>query len=233
MVRPTVILPGYFAGAAPYAEMEQALRELGYPAQTVPLSRWDWLPTIGGRSVFPILKKLDDCVQATLASSNAEQVNLVGHSAGGWIARIYLGEQPYDVHPADRSRRQRWAAHGQVANLITLGTPHFSQERWTRRNLDFVNQNYPGAFEQDVSYICIAGRSIYGKRDWNGWFTYNSYQITGGRGECWGDGITPIDAAHLESAKNLVFEQVYHSPRPGYQWYGTPAVVQKWSAYLD
>lgn len=232
MTRPTVILPGYLAGAAPYAEMEQALADLGYPSRTVPLTRWSWLPTVGGRSVSPILQALDQTVQAALAESGSDQVNLIGHSAGGWIARIYLGEALYDVHPADRDRRQRWAAHPQVANLITLGTPHISQERWTRRNLDFVNQSYPGAFEPDMNYVCVAGKAVFGQRSWNGWFTYNSYLLTGGCGDCWGDGITPIEAAHLEGAKNLVLDQVYHSPRPGYRWYGTPEVVREWGVFL-
>lgn len=232
MVRPTVILPGYLAGAAPYAKMAQTLEALGYPTRTVPLSRWDWLPTVGGRSMFPILQKLDATVQALLQDTGADQVNLVGHSAGGWIARIYMGETPYNVHRQDHQRRQLWAAHPQVASLITLGTPHVSEERWTRRNLDFVNHNYPGAFEADVHYVCIAGKAIYGERSWTGWFTYNSYLITGGEGACWGDGITPITAAHLERAKNLVLDQVYHSPRPGYRWYGSPEVVHQWAQHL-
>ncbi|PSN17270.1 lipase [filamentous cyanobacterium CCP5] len=231
MARPTVILPGYLAAAAPYREMEQALAGLGYPSYTVPLSRWDWLPTVGGRSVSPILARLDETVQMALAESGCDQVNLVGHSAGGWIARIYLGKVPYDVHPSDRQRRQRWAARDRVANLITLGTPHVSRERWTRRNLDFVNDNYPGAFEPTVNYVCVAGKAVYGRPSWSGWFTYNSYVLTGGRGDCWGDGITPIDAAHLTGAKNLVLDQVYHSPRPGYRWYGTPEVVAQWADY--
>ena len=93
--------------------------------------------------MWPILQKLDQTVTSVLETTGAEQINLVGHSAGGWIARIYLGEKPYAVHRADINRQNVWAAYPQVKTLITLGTPHTSQERWTRRNLDFVNGTYP------------------------------------------------------------------------------------------
>lgn len=236
MPLPTVILPGYLASAVPYRGMEQALQSLGYVAMTVPVTRWDWVPTVGGRSVAPILAKLDQTVQKALGETGAAQVNLVGHSAGGWISRIYLGEVPYTV-PAWRNSSQEplrslWHAHPQVNTLITLGTPHTSQERWTRRNLDFVNQTYPGAFYSSVRYVCIAGKAVYGQQDWNGWFTYNSYALTCGQGDCWGDGITPVASAHLEQAENIVLEGVYHSPKPGVLWYGSPEIVKAWSVHL-
>lgn len=231
MALPTVILPGYLAGAAPYQGMERHLQALDIAATTVPLSRWDWWPTVGGRSMTPILQKLDQTVRQVLEQTAASQVNLVGHSAGGWIARIYLGEKPYAVHRADGQRQNVWAAHPQVATLVTLGTPHISQERWTRRNLDFVNNTYPGAFHDSVNYVCVAGKAIFGQR-WRHWFTYNSYALTCGTGECWGDGITPISAAHLPGANNQVFENVYHSPQPGVTWYGSGDVVPRWASYL-
>jgi pimeloyl-ACP methyl ester carboxylesterase len=231
MALPTVILPGYLAGAAPYRGMEKHLQALGVTVATVPLTRWDWLPTVGGQSMTPILQKLDQSVYELLEQTGADRVNLVGHSAGGWIARIYLGEKPYAVHGADLTRQNRWAAHGRVAALVTLGTPHVSQERWTRRNLDFVNNTYPGAFYDSVRYTCVAGKAIFGQR-WRHWFTYNSYAITCGTGECWGDGITPVTAAHLPGADNQVLEQVYHSPQPGVAWYGSDGVVAQWAASL-
>jgi len=81
--------------------------------------------------------------------------------------------------------------------------PCLPWERWTKKNLDFVNVNYPGAFYQDVRYVCVAGKTVRGDRSADGprnrtlreWFTYNSYQLTCGQGDCWGDGITPIAAA--------------------------------------
>jgi triacylglycerol esterase/lipase EstA (alpha/beta hydrolase family) len=229
---PTVIIPGYLAGARPYQSLEMDLIQRGIWAKTVPLTQASWLPTVGGRSVHPIVMAVAQTVQVTQAETGCDRVNLVGHSAGGWIARIYLGDRPYAVHQSDRDRLNIWSGHKNVATLLTLGTPHISQERWTRRNLDFVNHTYPGAYHENVNYVCIAGKAVFGQR-WRTWFTYNSYQLTAGQGACWGDGITPIVAAHLPHAKNLVFEAVHHSPKPGIAWYGTPQVVDQWLPYLS
>jgi pimeloyl-ACP methyl ester carboxylesterase len=212
MSLPTVILPGYLAGANAYLEMEQALGDLGFPTTTVPLKRRDWLPTLGGRSVTPILQQLDQTVKRVMQQYGSDRINLIGHSAGGWISRIYLGEKPYCVHPVDAKRLCLWKAHPSVATLVTLGTPHVSREPWTLRNLDFVKDNYPGAFYPGIRYVCV--------------------EMTCGIGGCWGDGITPIEAAHLEGAENLVIDGVFHSPRPGRLWYGSPQALEVWAKYL-
>jgi triacylglycerol esterase/lipase EstA (alpha/beta hydrolase family) len=231
MPLPTVILPGYLAGATAYRQLNEGLNQQGVPTVTVPLTRWSWVPTLGGRSVTPILRQIDRTVKQVLQQHNASQVNLIGHSAGGWIARIYLGDKPYDIHGDVTGSDAVWNARAQVATLITLGTPHMSQERWTKRNLDFVQQTYPGAFYPDVNYVCVAGKALYGKRPTN-WFAYNSYQLTSGEGNCWGDGITPVAAAHLEGATNLTLEGVMHSPSSQGIWYASPEARQAWMPYL-
>jgi triacylglycerol esterase/lipase EstA (alpha/beta hydrolase family) len=227
---PTVILPGYLEGAIAYRQLEQSLQQMGLPTLTVPLRRQDWFPTLGGRPITPILQLLDRTVKQVLQQYNVSQINLIGHSAGGWISRIYLGEKPYlgrgEVKPSI------WSAHPQVSTLITLGTPHISQERWTRWNLDFVNNNYPGAFYPDVRYVCVAGKSIFGERRRGSWLAYSSYRLTSGQGNCWGDGITPITAAHLAGAENLVVEGVKHSPKAAGLWYGSPQIIPSWVSYL-
>jgi triacylglycerol esterase/lipase EstA (alpha/beta hydrolase family) len=227
---PTVILPGYLEGAIAYRQLEQSLQQMGLPTVTVPLRRRDWFPTLGGRPITPILQLLDRTVKQVLQQYNVSQINLIGHSAGGWISRIYLGEKPYlgrgEVKPSI------WSAHPQVNTLITLGTPHISQERWTRWNLDFVNNNYPGAFYPNVRYVCVAGKSIFGERRRGSWLAYSSYRLTCGQGNCWGDGITPITAAHLAEAENLVVEGVKHSPKAAGLWYGSPQVIPSWVSYL-
>jgi pimeloyl-ACP methyl ester carboxylesterase len=232
MVLPTVILPGYLAGAGSYQEMEQGLQALGVPVVTVPLRRRDWFPTVGGRSMLPILQQLDQTVKQVMQAYGSDRINLIGHSAGGWISRIYLGDVPYDIHPSDAGKACVWKAHSQVATLITLGTPHTSLERWTKRNLEFVKETYPGAYYPHVRYVCVAGKAIYGTRNLSGWFTYSSYELTCGRGDCWGDGVTPIDAAHLDGAENLTLEGVLHSPRRDRLWYGSPDPLQTWATYL-
>ncbi|NJR38427.1 MAG: lipase [Leptolyngbyaceae cyanobacterium CSU_1_4] len=233
MIIPTIILPGYLAGAKPYQEMASSLQEMGFPAVIVPLQRRDWFPTVGGRSMLPILQKLDQTVQQVMAETKSDRVNLVGHSAGGWVSRIYLGEIPYDVHAANAGQVCLWKARTFVHTLITLGTPHVSQERWTKRNLDFVKNNYPGAFYEGVRYVCVAGKASYGDRTWQNWLTYSSYELTCGQGNCWGDGITPVESAHLVGAENITLENVWHSPRPQKLWYGTPDVVRTWATYLS
>lgn len=229
---PTVILPGYFAGADAYRTLEDALRDRGFPTVTVPLQRWDWIPTLGGRPVTPILQRLDQTVKQVMRESGASDINLVGHSAGGWIARIYLGDKPYQIPGSSPEKMGLWKAHPLVTTLVTLGTPHMSQERWTRRNLDFVNQTYPGAFYRNVRYVCVAGKAIFGQRQWGQWFAYSSYELTCGQGTCWGDGITPIAAAHLDGAENVVLENVRHSPKSGQLWYGSREVLSSWVPYL-
>ncbi len=211
--------------------MEKFLQEMGFPTVTVPLRLRDWLPTLGGRSMVPILRQLDLTVKNMLQQYNASQINLIGHSAGGWIARIYLGEKPYIIHGDVTEAAALWHAHPNVAALVTLGTPHVSQERWTRKNLDFVKNNYPGGFYPKVRYICVAGKAIYGGRGRGGWLAYSSYKLTIGRGDTWGDGITPIEAAHLEGATNLVIEGVKHSPKAEF-WYGSPEAMRQWVSYL-
>ena len=232
MALPTVIVPGYLASAKEYQKLEQDLNQQGIPTITVPLRKRDWVPTLGGRSIVPIVREIDHTVQQVLQQYDVSQVNLIGHSAGGWIARIYLGEIPYTIHGDVDADQGVWRAHQWVETLVTLGTPHMSQERWTKRNLDFVQDNYPGAFHSDVRYICVAGKAIYGKQRLGSWLAYNSYQLTCGEGNCWGDGITPIEAAHLEGATNLTLEGVMHSPRAKGIWYGSEEVRDAWVGFL-
>ncbi|HLF16442.1 MAG TPA: alpha/beta fold hydrolase [Candidatus Thermoplasmatota archaeon] len=52
---------------------------------------------------------LQEKVEATLRGDHAERVDIVGHSAGGLVARYYL---------------KHLEGHKRVGHLVTLGTPH-------------------------------------------------------------------------------------------------------------
>ncbi len=223
MPLPSIILPGYLAGSADYKPMAMTLEHLGFPTAVVPLQWWEWLPTVGGRSIAPILEKLDRAITDLQKQHNASQVNIIAHSAGGWISRIYLGDRPY--------YQKIWHGRSKVARLVSLGTPHRSLEPWTVKNLGFVNETYPQAFYGDITYVCVAGKAVFGDRTFKNWIAYNSYALTCGTGATWGDGITPIQAAHLLGATNLTLDGVHHSPRSGV-WYGSEPIIREWAAFL-
>lgn len=179
---PVVIVPGYGSDAAAYGPMRALLaEELGPGAcvHVVPVRAATWARTLGGRPVTPILELLDGAVRAALEESGAEKVHLVAHSAGGWIARIYLGSKPYFG--------REWRGAEVVDTLLCLGTPQRSAEPITMGNMKFVNKEYPGAYEADVRYVCIAGDGCtiadgglaanwrFWERDW---FARVSYRLT-------------------------------------------------------
>jgi pimeloyl-ACP methyl ester carboxylesterase len=215
MNTPNIILAGYLAGATDYIPIAQKLQSKNLSATVVPLKWWDWVPTVGGRSIAPILEKLDQTVNQELEKSGASKVNIIAHSAGGWLSRIYLGDRPY--------YDKVWNARSKVAKLVCLGTPQRSLEPWSLPNLGFVNDNYPDAFYDDIEYICVAGNAVQGKKSTpKKWLAYS---------DVWGDGIIPIEAAYLDGAQNMAIDGVYHSPRSA-KWYGSQDVVDIWAEYL-
>lgn len=53
-----------------------------------------WLPTLAGDSLAWYLKLADAAVVDLYRKWG--KISLVGHSAGGWLARILIGSEPYD-----------------------------------------------------------------------------------------------------------------------------------------
>ncbi len=229
---PTVIMPGFLMEANSYENLAVSLQEFNFPTAIVPLNRLDWLPTLGGGSMTPILNKLAHTVDQTLERYGVDRVNLVGHSAGGWLSRIYLGDQPYRVGKTAVNPPQCWHGRSRVASLVTLGTPHLSQCKVARQNMDFVNQTYPHAFYSEVRYACVAGKSIFGAHRWGKWMAYKSYQMNCGQGNSWGDGITPLQAAHLDGAENITLGGLHHFPTAHGLWYGSHEVLSEWTQCL-
>lgn len=241
---PIIVVPGYGADASEYEPMASLLREqLGASSlvSVVPIRALTWAKTIGGLPVTPILHALDACVKNALAQTGAKQVNIVAHSAAGWISRIYMGDAAYPDGPGGRV----WSGMKHVDTLICLGTPQKSSEPVTLKNMTFVNEKYPGAFHNDVRYINIGGDGVIvsesdegGKwRFWEKeWFARTSYALTDGdsAGQAVeGDGIVPLSATFLDGAEaNIRMKGVWHSPSSRGPWYGHEAVVKYWSQFL-
>lgn len=66
-VAAAVIVPGFLTGADEFEPLCKALTAKGIPAVAVPMPNWHWLPCLGGRSVRPILERIDFTVQHLIA----------------------------------------------------------------------------------------------------------------------------------------------------------------------
>lgn len=64
-----VLVPGFLTGANDFKGMVAKLNDHGIPTVAVPMPNWHWLPCLGGRSVRPILERIDFTVQHVLANN--------------------------------------------------------------------------------------------------------------------------------------------------------------------
>lgn len=212
-----IIVPGYGSDASEYRGLQSELqRALGASAavEIVPVRWHTWVRTVGGRPVTPVLSLIDATVNAAIASASApegqstsidvsetntvdrKRVVLIGHSAGGWISRIWLSRTAeYDG--------RTWSGADRVGRLICLGTPQTSAEPVTRTNMMFVAEKCADCAEApDVDYVCIGGSGLqvvpipndqtWKWRPWEKtWFARLSYELTDDSGNAdVGDGMS-------------------------------------------
>jgi pimeloyl-ACP methyl ester carboxylesterase len=200
----------------------------GYHVFVAPIGRARWALTRDW-DFRPVLAIVRATVERALAVSGADQVDILAHSVGGSVARMYLGEQSYNG--------EVYGGRRYVRRLIMLGTPHHSQERWTRRSVGFVNETYPGAFFSEIRYTSVIGCSIQGNP--RGSFiermSSTSYATVSGQAFAtgWGDGITTMECAALRGAEYLAVSGVSHSPFHGRPWYADQEGLARWGRVLQ
>ncbi|XP_073012110.1 uncharacterized protein [Typha latifolia] len=275
-IRPTVILPGLGNNTGDYDSLSTTLREsYGIPSVVADVSRLDWFRNAAGlldpnywkgtlrpRPVLDwYLERVDKAVsEAKLLIPQGGKLSLIGHSAGGWLARVYM--QEFGI--------------SDIALLLTLGSPLLPPPKdlpgvidQTRGLLDYVEKNCASAvYTPQLRYVCIAGRYIQGARlirksdpsdekdltpeesvannssskpisaspSMRARFIGQGYKQVCGQADVWGDGVVPEMSAHLDGALNISLEGVYHSPVGSDDslrpWYGSPSVLEKWIDHL-
>jgi hypothetical protein len=67
-LKAAVLVPGFLTGANDFKDMVSTLNKRGIPTVTVPMPNWHWLPCLGGRSIRPVLERIDFTVQHLLAA---------------------------------------------------------------------------------------------------------------------------------------------------------------------
>jgi pimeloyl-ACP methyl ester carboxylesterase len=222
-----IIIGGYNSLWTAYLKLARELEDLtGLLAVGVPLMPWHWWSATRAENAGNILQKLESTVGWARRRHGVESFILVGHSAGGLVARLYLCEEPV------------WgqATNGleHVTGLVSLGSPHCSQKGakagWFLTAE--ANRLAPGAtYAHSVDYLAVAGRYLRGDQrgGWRERRAFRSYAIFGGRGDVWGDGAVPLDCAHLAGAHAVTLEGVAHSSKYGSNWYGaSKSIIRRW-----
>jgi hypothetical protein len=217
---------GGFAGPSLiYTGMRKALAEIsGQRVYVVPTHGLDWLPSVVPLGWLYLLDKLKRTVRRAVRLSASGKVTLVGHSAGGVLARFLLTPQPLLGRVHDERDR--------IQTLITLGSPHYN-EHWLHGGMmsHWVQHRSPDAVASDlVRYVCVIGKLLQGNRrgGTREKYAYGQYEGICGNGQAWGDGLIPVEAALLKGAQHLVLDKVAHFTGFGGPWYGDRAIIPLW-----
>jgi len=222
LIGPVVLVGGHMTWPLNYRRLAQILADVsGCEVHVVPITPLDWV--LGrlrgyGQLVFEVASTLD----RALLESEADKAVLVGHSAGGILARAYIGgDPPYGG--------RRYSGHRRVSHLITLGTPHNVPNEGRLAPIAEINELFPGALHPNIRYLCVAGAAVDGASSRRARRRYGRFA---GDGRVKGDGKVPVESALLSDTGSLVLDDLYHGRLYGglkNRWYGSDReTVGRW-----
>lgn len=178
--------------------------------------------------------------QRRLSKSAQARVALVGHSAGGWISRIFLGGRGYAGRTYNGTNR--------VHSLVTLGSPHAPAPGVAFKALEWLERD-GSSLPPSVRCLAVGSKGIVAGEAAD--FTRNAYRFCGAKADddaADGDGVTPLFSAHaLEGADLLTLEGLTHASEypafgptaelsqrrsEGQPWYGSPTALEAWLTWL-
>ena len=151
---------------------------------TVPVKRSDWIRVAGGLLDVPdfylgtakptgfgygwYVQRVKETVDAAYEQQEGDEkqtVLVLGHSAGGWLARAAMSD---GVWSSDHDDGNEVRTSDRIRCLATLGAIHKLPEEEstcvTRGALKYTEENYPGAFLRDegIGYVSVGGAAIVG-----------------------------------------------------------------------
>lgn len=183
---PVLLVPGYGGNVGSLRDLEARLTAAGRDAAVVPL------PGNGTGDLEAAADALGEAAQSALDRTGAETVDVVGYSAGGVVARLWVADGG-----AELTRR-----------VVTLGSPHHGT---TLADLagDLAPERCPVGCRQlatgsDVLRELNAGDETPEGPTWVSIWTEQ-------------DGtVTPPDSARLDGALNLTVQSVCADARVGH-----------------
>lgn len=277
---PVVLCPGFGNDRIDYVEPLQQPADVGLVSvlqrrgfsnvHIVPVARGDWVRVAGGLLDVPAfytntalptgrgygwyIQRLKDTVNEAYEASGGQRVLLLGHSAGGWLARAAMANGLWDlegdVRTADR-----------ICCLTTIGAIHQPPVDCgtcvTHGALAYTDREYPGALlaNEGIAYVSVGGDAIRGNdkvadndtrqtqadrvdatrgEGSQARVAFTSYKAVCGNGYTTGDGVVPLEWTQLPGAKHLTLDGVLHSINeagttlPTDRWYGSEGVIDRW-----
>jgi hypothetical protein len=236
VVPPTVLILGGFLTLPPqYRGLAGRLLERG-AAGVVVASVWtpDWLIAMRrgcGAVATRSGKALLQACRMSVEVSGGAPLLVVGHSAGGLMARVLTAPEPLPG--------KRFGAAPRIGAIVTLGSPHsLSNGQGIGRRINWMiaavaDASVPGAyFSPEIGYVSVASRAVRGDpagtgRERVAHLLYRSVIGRGAVAGTEGDGLVPVVATELEGARQVVVEGAVHGPSAG-PWYGSPRPLDAW-----
>jgi triacylglycerol lipase len=183
---PVLLIPGYGGGTAALQPLADQLAAAGRDATVVSL------PGDGTGDLNASADALGAAAEATLERTGAQTVDLVGYSAGGLVARLWIA----DGHA------------GTVRRVVTLGSPHHGTSLADLAGVFAAGECPAGCREMGTDSDLISGLNA-GDETPEGptWVSIWTTQD---------ETVTPPDSARLEGALNLTVQSVCPSQRVGH-----------------
>jgi hypothetical protein len=237
-VAPTVLIVGGFLTSPPfYWRLRDRLLERGAVDVVIaPVWTPDWLLS-AVRGFGPIVTRAGRALLGAGESSRGSDRSrgapalVVGHSAGGMIARLLTSPEPF--------AGRRLGAAARIGAIVSLGTPHHCAPTSVlggqvgRLAAGFADRVVPGAyFAPHIAYVSVASRVAVGRPDGDPrsrtlYRVYQGVVHLSGAPEIAGDGLVPLEAALLEGARHVILDGAWHGQLEP-SWYGSPEHVDTW-----
>jgi hypothetical protein len=230
-VRPDVlIVGGYLTEPLFYRPMRARLLERGAARVSVaPIHLVDWIAAAFA-GFGPLLLQCGRAIRAARRASRSPLL-VVGHSAGGIVARLAMSPRPFDGRHAGVAT--------DVACLVTLGTPHLLRPHaaWRgnagQRATRFLAREEPDALfapstrRVTVGSIAVPPRGADPAPPPKQLLNRILTAFVGPSDDVGGDGIVTDDLARSEGARHITLPDALHGTYGG-PWYGDGHVIDRW-----
>ena len=224
---PLVLLGGFLITSETYYEIKKTFeKNFSRKVYIVEISRMDWLKTNSIAGWSNILNKVDYCVKNVLKESTTRKIDLIGHSSGGVMLRLYLSK--------DKFNGKNYNGCEFTSNLITIGSPHQARRATSLRK--FVDEKFPGNFFKEVNYISIGGELTVNSSE-SSFLTKalaeKSYKSISGEKISTGDGLVPLSSSLLKGSQKIILPETSHSKIFGKNWYGINKRIIEWYRQIN